>query len=92
MLLNKDLIAVNQDPLGKGGNKIGTSNCTQGAKYCQIWAKQLTGGAVAVALYNSVSNQELFKSGFHLENCIRGGNHGNFDIKGGQLKIVNVTS
>ena len=31
----------------------------------------------------------------HLENCARGGDHGNLDIKGGQLKLalsVNTTS
>ena len=55
MLLNSELIAVNQDPLGKGGNRIGHSDCKQGAKDCQIWAKILKGGAMAIALYNSVS-------------------------------------
>ena len=58
MLLNKDLIAVNQDPLGAGGNRISMSKCNDGT--CQIWAKKLKmGGEVAVALYNSVTLEGL---------------------------------
>ena len=29
--------------------------CSQGKERCQIWAKPLNGGSVAVALFNSVS-------------------------------------
>ena len=54
VLLNRNLIAVNQDKLGKGGNRIGTYDCPQGSEYCQVWAKELSGGSYAVAFYNSV--------------------------------------
>lgn len=47
-LLNKEAIAVNQDPLAIAGDI--RSNQTDGG---QVWSKQLSGGQWAVILYNS---------------------------------------
>ncbi len=41
--------------VGTGGNRIGNWECSEGAKYCQIWAKKMNDGRYAVALYNAVS-------------------------------------
>jgi alpha-galactosidase len=53
VLLNKEIIEVNQDYPGVGGNRVGFSNCTESPTACQIWAKPLSDGTYAVALYNS---------------------------------------
>lgn len=46
ILTNRDVIAVDQDPLGKQGERIWAS------KADEIWAKPLKGGAIAVGLFN----------------------------------------
>src|SRR6201993_2273812 len=46
ILTNKDVIAVDQDKLGKQGDRV----WAEGPK--EIWAKPLSGGAKAVALFN----------------------------------------
>jgi alpha-galactosidase len=46
ILENKDVIAVDQDRLGKEGSPIAKSGETQ------VWAKPLEGGAYAIALFN----------------------------------------
>ena len=47
ILTNTDVIAVNQDPLGKQGTLVATSGSNQ------VWAKKLSGtNAYAVALFN----------------------------------------
>jgi len=48
ILQNIDAIAVSQDPLGKMGGRLG------GDEHQQVWARELTGGKVAVALYNKI--------------------------------------
>merc|ERR1712070_1091938 len=53
ILQNKDAIAVSQDPLGKMGGRI-TGDVSQ-----QVWARELSGGKVAVALYNKIGGQPL---------------------------------
>ncbi len=54
ILLNKDVIAVDQDKLGKGGQRIAQN----GQK--EIWAKPLDKGAYAIALFNrGPSAQEI---------------------------------
>jgi alpha-galactosidase len=53
ILLNKEIIEVNQDYPGKGGNRIAYSNCTEGPTLCQIWAKPLSDSTYAVGLYNA---------------------------------------
>ncbi|XP_028111182.1 alpha-galactosidase 3-like isoform X1 [Camellia sinensis] len=52
LLSNKEVIAVNQDPLGVQGRKVhvaGTNDCHQ------VWAGPLTGQSLAVALWNRCS-------------------------------------
>ncbi|THF94513.1 hypothetical protein TEA_026509 [Camellia sinensis var. sinensis] len=52
LLSNKEVIAVNQDPLGVQGRKVhvaGTNDCRQ------VWAGPLTGQSLAVALWNRCS-------------------------------------
>jgi alpha-galactosidase len=49
ILLNKEVIAVDQDKLGIQGSRIGPP---------QIWLKPLSGGAKAVALFNYVIDDE----------------------------------
>ena len=46
ILMNKDAIAVSQDPLGQMGIRLSNNSATQ------IWARVLANGDVAVALYN----------------------------------------
>lgn len=46
LLMNREVIAVDQDQLGKQGDRV----WTQGP--AEIWAKPLSGGAKAVALFN----------------------------------------
>jgi alpha-galactosidase len=46
LLTNKEVIAVDQDPLGKQGDRVSASGLSE------IWAKPLTGDAKAVALFN----------------------------------------
>jgi hypothetical protein len=44
ILLNAEVIAVNQDPLGKQGERIALYDCPNGSNgnlTCQIWAKPL---------------------------------------------------
>ena len=48
ILLNRHLLAINQDVLGRIGHRI-----YKDASGGQKWAKELAGGAVAVALYNA---------------------------------------
>lgn len=45
---------------GKGGNRIGNWNCSDGLIYCQIWAKELHDGSYGIALYNAVSCYSLY--------------------------------
>ncbi len=49
ILMNKEVIAVDQDKLGIQGHRIGPP---------QIWEKPLSGGAKAVAIFNYVTDDE----------------------------------
>jgi alpha-galactosidase len=49
ILMNREVIAVDQDRLGIQGHRVGPP---------QIWAKPLSGGAEAVALFNFVIDDE----------------------------------
>jgi alpha-galactosidase len=55
ILLNKEIINVNQDPLGYGGRRIGYDKSC-GESVCQIWSKDLQGGYKAIGLYNADSS------------------------------------
>ncbi len=46
ILTNKDVIAVDQDPLGKGADRVSQEGPVE------VWARPLAGGAVAVGLFN----------------------------------------
>ena len=46
ILLNKEVIAVDQDPLGKQGDRVSAVGPNE------IWTKPLSGGAIAVGLFN----------------------------------------
>jgi len=47
ILLNTEVIAVDQDPLGKQGMQVWSENALS------VWAKEMAGGVYAVVLYNS---------------------------------------
>ena len=49
ILINKEVIAVDQDRLGIQGRRLGPP---------QVWTKVLTGGAKAVAIFNEVTDDE----------------------------------
>jgi alpha-galactosidase len=49
ILMNKEVIAVDQDSLGIQGSRVGP---------LQLWAKPLSGGAKAVAIFNQVTDDE----------------------------------
>lgn len=50
ILLNREVIAVDQDPLGKAGDRV----WQQGP--LEVWARPLSGGAVAVGLFNQLTS------------------------------------
>jgi alpha-galactosidase len=52
LLTNKEVIAVDQDPLGKQGDRV----WAQGPS--EIWAKPLSGGAKAIGLFNRSDMEE----------------------------------
>jgi len=52
ILMNKEVIAVNQDSLAIAGDRIGFSICPE-PRVCQIWGKRLHDGSYAAVLYNA---------------------------------------
>lgn len=52
LLMNREVLAVNQDPLGKAAKRV------QQLGPCEIWRKPLADGSVAVALVNRGSTGE----------------------------------
>lgn len=46
ILLNRDVIAIDQDPLGSGPYRVSNSNTSE------IWAKRPQGGGYAIAFFN----------------------------------------
>ncbi|HYT67709.1 MAG TPA: NPCBM/NEW2 domain-containing protein [Vicinamibacterales bacterium] len=46
LLGNREVLAINQDPLGKAAGRVWADNWTQ------VWARQLSDGTVAVGLFN----------------------------------------
>jgi alpha-galactosidase len=51
ILTNKEVIAVDQDKLGKQGQRVWQ------AGEQEIWTRQLSGGAIAVALFNRANSE-----------------------------------
>lgn len=58
ILLNPEVIAIDQDPLARGGDRIWYDNAT----HAQIWAKQIANGRQAVILFNPHSTADLLIS------------------------------
>ena len=61
ILMNAEMIAVDQDPMGKAGHRVLCTNpddpsCVSyfgfESRRTEVWARELTGGALAVALLN----------------------------------------
>ncbi len=52
MLTNRDVLAIDQDALGRQGDRL-----SQEGRH-EIWSKPLTGGAIAVALFNRAESAE----------------------------------
>ncbi len=62
ILMNKDVIAIDQDALGKQGDRVYAEGPVE------IWAKPLKGGAKAVAIFNfGESASEMRGIGLHLK-------------------------
>jgi len=53
IVLNKEIIQVNQDPLSMAGDRITNQACSGSSGVCQIWTKPLQDKSQAVVLYNS---------------------------------------
>jgi len=69
IVLNNEVIAVNQDPLKKAGDRVFAINCGEASNItCQVWAKPLANGSYALALYNSGSNNHTITANFSLIN------------------------
>ncbi len=70
-LLNKEILAIHQDEMGVPGVRVGYVKCDENAEgsparlqdektACQVWARPLKGGAVALALYNTDDKPHSF--------------------------------
>jgi alpha-galactosidase len=58
ILLNKDIIDIDQDPLGKQGIRVLRSDGLE------VWKKQLTGDRFAIAFFNRNSQTKSITTGF----------------------------
>jgi alpha-galactosidase len=61
-LTNSDVIAVDQDALGKSPVQISQTVC--GSATCDLWAKQLSGGACAILMVNRDSSSQNITATF----------------------------
>jgi alpha-galactosidase len=68
VLLNKEIIAVNQDSLGLAGDLLGTWHCHGSKDVCQIWGKPLSDGSWVAGLYNSDDSKHSITLDFSLVN------------------------
>jgi alpha-galactosidase len=59
ILLNRDVIAINQDPLGRQGRKIRDDG------ELEVWARPLEGDAYAIVLFNRGKTDETIAVGWH---------------------------
>jgi alpha-galactosidase len=59
LLMNRDVLAVNQDPLGKPARRVARFG------HCEVWKKPLADGSLAVALINrgSTGSDVVLKAG-----------------------------
>lgn len=57
VLLNKEMIGISQDKMGKVASRVGfASDCAE-KNSCQVWGRPLSDGSHAVALYNNGSSR-----------------------------------
>lgn len=56
ILLNREVIAVNQDPLGRQGYRVGKTDWA--GEIVETWAKPLHDGSIAVGLFNMGERNE----------------------------------
>ncbi|XOV91564.1 MAG: glycoside hydrolase family 27 protein [Bacteroidota bacterium] len=54
-LLNKDILAINQDPMGEPGFRVYSQDCLE------AWKRPLSGEKVAIALFNRGSDSKTIK-------------------------------
>ena len=67
ILTNRDVIAIDQDPLGKQASRVYSDG------EVEVWARHLDGGAIAIAMVNAGSDRysthpfhlDLAKLGLH---------------------------
>jgi alpha-galactosidase len=69
ILTNRDVIAINQDSLGKQGTRAYSEG------EVEVWSRHLAGGALAVCIINTADNARFSTHPFHL-NLARLGLHG----------------
>ena len=53
VLLNKEIIAVDQDPLGIAGGLVANWTCNAPVGSCQVWVRPLSDGSYAAAMFNA---------------------------------------
>ena len=56
LLTNDDVLAVNQDPLGKQARRVAQEGKTE------VWVKDMEDGSIAVALFNRDSKEQLVEA------------------------------
>jgi len=67
IVLNKEIVAVNQDPLKKAGDRVYTNSCGESSSTtCQVWSKPLANGSYALVLYNSGAATHNITASFSL--------------------------
>ena len=63
ILMNKEAIAIDQDALGKQGSRVFADGPVE------IWAKPLTGGRKAIAIFNFGETASEIRGGLHLKDA-----------------------
>ncbi len=88
ILMNKEVIAVDQDPPGKQGDRAYATGPLE------VWSKPLTGGAVAVGLFNRIKSPtrmtlRLSGIGWHGPAAARDlWNHQNIGVLSGEYTVM----
>lgn len=59
ILTNREVIAIDQDPLGIEGNRIRRTG------FVEVWAKKLTGNSYAVILFNRGEGEQKIAVSWH---------------------------
>jgi alpha-galactosidase len=60
ILTNRDVVAVDQDPLGRQGTRAYSEG------EVEVWTRQLSGGAMAIAVFNELDRPRYASHPFHL--------------------------